>query len=50
MDAQPADEHGGLTASEDAAIELLALFWAMSPEQQRRTWALIQRIEAAKLN
>jgi len=50
MNGKPADEHGGLTAGEDIMLEILLRFAIMSPEQQRRTWALIQRIKAAELN
>jgi hypothetical protein len=46
MDDEPADESGGLTPAD----EIYMRFAAMSPEQQRRTLALIERIEAAGQN
>lgn len=49
MTGKPADEPG-LTPSDEAMAERMARVWAMSPEQQRRTLALIERIEASELN
>jgi hypothetical protein len=49
-DTMNADDHGGLTAGEEVMLEILLRFAAMSPEQQRGTLALIERIKAAELN
>ena len=46
MNDEPADEGGGLTPAD----EILMRFAAMSPEQKRRTLALLERIKASELN
>jgi hypothetical protein len=49
MTGKPADDRG-LTPAEEIMLEIWLRFAAMTPEQRRRTWALLERIDASELN